>query len=358
MNVPSDKAQEANNPSVANASNYVGRIREHSAVIEDNRPGAIAQMKLQRLVNESPQVKQLDAYQEIANNSPQAFRAAQFKAIANNRLLEEQPANQETKAEAIQLKGEVIQRGRGNGDDNDDEGDSDDETGDALEGINEAATVVATLTGDSQIGEAMEAIADFSEAAGDTQEAVSSGWGLSQLLGAANAMNYLSGMLSGYSIPFLGQAKSAIELAQNTYSTIPQARAERQEAQEDVARPDLEVGRTPEERQQRLETATSAENEAYSEAASQAGGVTGVPLLDKAASLTATAALEGPSVALEKGKEDTTKKAKAVYTLAQKASGMACKSIASWYQRKDNDDNDPDDDLFDRMERGELNSTV
>lgn len=60
-----------------NAGNSLFRFK-------DNRPGVLAQRKLQETVNSSPKAMPLKTYQDMANNSLQAKRIAQLQVLANN----------------------------------------------------------------------------------------------------------------------------------------------------------------------------------------------------------------------------------------------------------------------------------
>ena len=57
-----------------------------SIVFEDKRPEAVAQRKLHALANNSPQVRQLQAFQDMANDSLQAKQAAQFQKTIQRKI--------------------------------------------------------------------------------------------------------------------------------------------------------------------------------------------------------------------------------------------------------------------------------
>lgn len=85
MNTHADKAQENKGRSVTNEFSQKHSSGESTFQFVDNRPETIAQRKLQKMANNSAQVKQLMAFQELAVNSPKTRQAAQFrKMICNN----------------------------------------------------------------------------------------------------------------------------------------------------------------------------------------------------------------------------------------------------------------------------------
>jgi hypothetical protein len=79
MNTQADKTQDNKGQSVAGEISQMQKSGEATFQLSDNRPEAIAQRKLQEMVNGSPQVKQLRAGQEMANNSLQAKQTAQLQ---------------------------------------------------------------------------------------------------------------------------------------------------------------------------------------------------------------------------------------------------------------------------------------
>lgn len=68
MHTHADKTHENKNQSVSNGESQMQSGGEATFEFEDNRPKAIAQRKLQEIVNNSPQVSQLKAFQNMANN--------------------------------------------------------------------------------------------------------------------------------------------------------------------------------------------------------------------------------------------------------------------------------------------------
>jgi hypothetical protein len=68
MNTYTDKTQENKSQAVANSSPKLQSNGESSFQFVDNRPEAIAQRKLQEVINNSPQVKQLRDCQAMANS--------------------------------------------------------------------------------------------------------------------------------------------------------------------------------------------------------------------------------------------------------------------------------------------------
>lgn len=297
------------------------------------------------IVNNSPRVLQLNAFQEMANNSPQAKQAAQFHKIANSN---------NTNVLNPQSLGGVIQRADGpEGADGEEAGGG--EGNNVLEAVGDAATVVSAITGDSSVGEAMETLAEFAEGAGGAQEALTTAEVLPKILGGGKALNTVASF-AGKNIPFLGTAISSVELAQSALQTVPEARAEVNAAQEDVDQPDLEMGRTQEEREERLSAAIEAQNEAMAEMAGQAGGLSGVPLMDKAASLATTAVTEGPQAAAE---QLTTGVTNTAYTLANATRatlGYAYSGAMDWFQKRLQAQEEQDyTNQLDLMEQGLLN---
>lgn len=84
MNTHADKAQENKSQAVANSLPKLQNNSESTFQFFDNRPTAIAQLKLQDAINNSQRVQQLKAFQETANNSPKVKQAAQLQAMADN----------------------------------------------------------------------------------------------------------------------------------------------------------------------------------------------------------------------------------------------------------------------------------
>ena len=70
MNKHDDKTQQSKRRPV-NTAGYLSQSKRGSDLqFDDNRPEAVTQNKLQDMVNDSPQVRQLKAVQETADNSP------------------------------------------------------------------------------------------------------------------------------------------------------------------------------------------------------------------------------------------------------------------------------------------------
>jgi hypothetical protein len=69
MNTQADKTQENKGQSVANGVSQKQSSGESTFQFVDNRPEAVAQRKLQEIVNNSPRMLQLKALQEKANNN-------------------------------------------------------------------------------------------------------------------------------------------------------------------------------------------------------------------------------------------------------------------------------------------------
>ena len=93
MNAHADRTQENKSHTIVNDASKKQPVSDSAFQFVDNRPAAIAQRKLQEIVNNSPQVKQLMAFQEMANNSSgiYQFMAAgvqkhTFKGDRNKRL--------------------------------------------------------------------------------------------------------------------------------------------------------------------------------------------------------------------------------------------------------------------------------
>ena len=79
MNTHADKTQENKSQSVSTADSQFEDGGESSFQFVDNRPEAVAQIKLQEVANNSPQVSQFMAFQDMANNSPQAKKTVQLQ---------------------------------------------------------------------------------------------------------------------------------------------------------------------------------------------------------------------------------------------------------------------------------------
>jgi len=89
MNTHADKIDANKSQSVSNGESQLKRGGESTFQFLDNRPEAIAQMKLQEMGNNSPQVSKLRALQEMANNSPQTKKIAQLQSMANNHSMQQ-----------------------------------------------------------------------------------------------------------------------------------------------------------------------------------------------------------------------------------------------------------------------------
>ncbi len=300
------------------------------------------------MANNSSQVKQLKSFQELANKSPQVRQATQFETLAENHSSqqEQRHTGPGKSSWTPQLKNQVIQR---NG------GDSDEEEESAVAGAVGDVATIASLVPGTGLGEAMESIADLAEGAGGTQEVLDSTQSvLTRLTGAIKGLNTVAGFF-GRNIPYVGQATSAAQLAESLITSIPSARAEASEARSDLANPDLEIGRSAEEREQRVEATASASNRAMVEAASQAGGITGIPLADKVASVAATAVSEGPSAAARSTLTGVVSTATTLLGAARQSSQMAHKALVQYRENQERERAEGDyDDLLNRMERGEL----
>ena len=59
----------------------------------DNRPEAVAQMKLQQDINNSPVVQQLKSFQEMADNSPQVAQLQSIQRMANQHVVQKAGKN-------------------------------------------------------------------------------------------------------------------------------------------------------------------------------------------------------------------------------------------------------------------------
>ncbi|MDN3666925.1 DUF4157 domain-containing protein [Algibacter miyuki] len=85
-----DKTHENKSQSVANAVSQKQSNSESAFQFVDNRPEAVAQRKLQEVMNNSPQVRQLKVFQEMANNSPLAKQVDQLQAMTDNHSTQNQ----------------------------------------------------------------------------------------------------------------------------------------------------------------------------------------------------------------------------------------------------------------------------
>lgn len=84
MNTHADKAQENKSQSISATSPHIQRRSESAFQFVDKRPEAIAQRKLQEMVNSSTQVSQLKAFQDMANKTPKVKQTAQFQPLEDN----------------------------------------------------------------------------------------------------------------------------------------------------------------------------------------------------------------------------------------------------------------------------------
>jgi hypothetical protein len=94
MNTHADKTQENKSQAASVVDSQMQSGGESALQFVDNRPEAMAQMKLQEMANNSPQVSQLMAFQDMANNSPQAEKAAQLQTMADNHSAQQQQPTQ------------------------------------------------------------------------------------------------------------------------------------------------------------------------------------------------------------------------------------------------------------------------
>lgn len=349
MHAQVEKSKADNSRAVGNSV-----ARKQSGVVPvfqfiNNRPALASQDKLQVMANNSPQIKQLRVFQEMANTVPQLPRMrpslmSEISPLVQKRGIEEDKLLQGEFAPVPKMELEVVQRVNGDGE----------EEQDLAGAVGDAATAVTTIAGDTGLGAAMESIAELAEGAGGAQEVLAGSEVVPRLTGAARALNTVAGFV-GRDVPIVGQVASAVEFTQSMFQKLPAARTEASQARSDLADPDLEMGRTQAEREQRVEAAENARSEVIAEAASQAGSVTGVPLLDKTASLAATAVTQGPAAAAEQARTGATSTAATLYSAAQRSSQLAYDGVAQWLEHREQARDDMAyTDLLDRMERGEL----
>ncbi|MDC3285101.1 hypothetical protein OAU94_01515 [Flavobacteriaceae bacterium] len=83
MNTHADKTQENKSQSVANTVSQKQSNGKSTFQFVDNRPDAVAQLKLQEVANNSPQVKQLKALQNLANSNQENSQVTQLKSISS-----------------------------------------------------------------------------------------------------------------------------------------------------------------------------------------------------------------------------------------------------------------------------------
>jgi hypothetical protein len=84
MHTPSDKSQQPDNQSIANALSEKKSSGGTASRFADNRPEAVAQRKLQEMADNSEQVRQLKTIQEMANNSQKEKMVVVRETAANN----------------------------------------------------------------------------------------------------------------------------------------------------------------------------------------------------------------------------------------------------------------------------------
>jgi len=90
MSTYADKTQENNSQSVANGEFQMQSSSESTLQFVDDRPEAVAQLKLQEMANNSSKVSQLRVLQDMTNNIPQTLQAAQLQAMADNHSAQQQ----------------------------------------------------------------------------------------------------------------------------------------------------------------------------------------------------------------------------------------------------------------------------
>jgi hypothetical protein len=90
MNAHADQTQENESQVVSAMDSQMQSGGEATFQFVDNRAETVAQMKLQEMANNSPQVSQLRAFQEMANNSAKAKKTAQLQAIADKHSARQQ----------------------------------------------------------------------------------------------------------------------------------------------------------------------------------------------------------------------------------------------------------------------------
>ena len=83
MNTHGTKSAETQNQPAANAAAPKQNSGENAFQLEDHRPEAIAQRKLQTDINNSPRMDQLRTVQAMANNSPQSKQLKAYQTMAD-----------------------------------------------------------------------------------------------------------------------------------------------------------------------------------------------------------------------------------------------------------------------------------
>ena len=94
MSEHADQTEENKSKSVASSVAQMKTSGEPTFELLDTRSQAVAQMKLQEMANNSPQVSQLQSFQEIANNSSQTRQVAQLQAMADAFSAQQSPTIQ------------------------------------------------------------------------------------------------------------------------------------------------------------------------------------------------------------------------------------------------------------------------
>jgi hypothetical protein len=107
MSAHADKTTETKSNAVANGmSVQQGVEREGNLQLDDTRPEAIAQRKIQETANNSPQVKQLKEVKTLANNSPQVKQLRAVQTMADDNTTQLKEINED---ETVQEKSETTQ---------------------------------------------------------------------------------------------------------------------------------------------------------------------------------------------------------------------------------------------------------
>ncbi|WP_156924477.1 hypothetical protein [Derxia gummosa] len=94
MNTCADKSQENKMQSVANVVSQKQNGIKSTFQLVDNRPEAIAQRRLKKMINSSPKVMELRAIQDKVGSASQANQAAQLKACPVIQRITEEDMNQ------------------------------------------------------------------------------------------------------------------------------------------------------------------------------------------------------------------------------------------------------------------------
>jgi len=113
MNTHAYKTTETISNAVANGmAVQQGVEHEGTLQLEDNRPEAIAQRKIQDAANNSPQVTQLKAVQAMVNSSKQVKQLRTVQAMANDGIYNTAQRKEINEEETIQQKFNTVQRKR------------------------------------------------------------------------------------------------------------------------------------------------------------------------------------------------------------------------------------------------------